>query len=238
MNHSATRDLLIWVWALVLLCGVASAQPRRQGANPDFRGLIDTLEDENEFVVREASEKLIRIGPRVIAPLSERLQREKNCDFQFHAAEVIRRIDPGRPIVKSTLIDVARGNCELSPGMHAALVNMVATSVLIEQLKGGIPLVARWLGEDDRSLRGSAAIAFDGLAELIERKGLPRARTKEIIAASKAAIPMLAKALDDDYQIVRCRSYAALHRMQRSSYKDLSAEATRALREVTDRCIK
>jgi HEAT repeat protein len=231
IKRRANRLVLISVWVTALLCGNAFAQPRQTDR---INTLIKTLEDQNEFVVLDASRKLIRIGPRVIPPLIQSLKQNKNCDFQFYAVEVIRKVDPTREIVKPTLIDVARGNCELSPGTHAALVHHSAISVLIEQIRGGIPLVAGWLGDED--IRTSAAIAFDGLASLIQQRRLPRTRTKEMIGATKAAIPMLRKVVDDADKTARCRAYAALWRMQRSGYRELSVPAGRALEGITDRC--
>jgi HEAT repeat protein len=236
MAKTARRLLVCCVLVFLAFGALASAQRRRQVQQADIRGLINKLEDENEFVAKDASKKLIKIGPTVIAPLIERLKKKKNCDFQFYAAEVIRKIDPRRAIVKSTLVDVARGNCELSEGMHAAIVYFNAASVLVEKIKGGIPLVAQWLADDDVYIRNKAAFAFWGLAELIQQKRLAKTRTKEIISATRAVIPMLAKTLDDEDRIIRCRSYVALWRMQRSGYHELRAEATRALQGITDRC--
>jgi hypothetical protein len=231
------RSLLVCACLLLIGCGeLVSAQPRQPISQAKIRDLINELENPNEFIVLDASKKLIRIGARVIPPVMERMKQNKNCDFQYYAADLIRQIDPRQEIVKSTLINVARFDCIAAPGMHSALVNVIATSLLVEKVKGGIPLVAQWLRGDDESLRGSAAIAFDSLAELIQKKRLVRARSQEIISATRAAIPMLAKALDDEDKIVRCRSYAALWRMQQSGYKYLRADANRALQGITDRC--
>lgn len=232
----AARILFVCA-CLLLLVITASAQSRRQTSESEISGLINTLEAEHEFAVLEASRKLVKLGPGVITPLIERLKQNKNCNFQFYAAETIRKIDPSRELVKSTLIDVARGNCAISPNMHAGLVFFSATSALIQKVRGGIPLVAQWLSDEDKSIRPQAAIAFDSIAELIQQKRLPRARAVEIIDETSAAIPMLAKALSDEEQVVRCRSYAALWRMQQSGYRKLSSAAGRALEGVPDRCL-
>ena len=218
-----------------------------QVRNLDIPTLINKLDDDREYDTKFASTRLIKLGRRVIAPIITSLKERDGCNFKLNAAEVIRKIDPKQAIVKETLLDVATYRCghKLSGTMsdkHAFILNTLAAGILVQEVDGGIPLVAEFFGNRDESLRFNAAFAFLGLAERMDSKqpewATPKPLKPEMINAMKAAIPALVKALDDKDELVRCRTYAALWRMQRSVHKELAIEAAQVLEGVADRCPK
>src|SRR5688572_17606388 len=239
----AHRWLAFSILLFLVFAGSYSAQVRR----PDIPTLINKLDDKTEYDTKFASTRLIKLGRRVMAPIITSLKERDGCNFKLNAAEVIRKIDPKQEIVKTALYEVATYKCghKLSGTLsdkHDFILNVHAASILVAEVDGGISLVAEFFSNEDDSLRFNAAFAFLGLAERMDSKqpewATPKPLKPEMINAMKAAIPVLVKALDDKDEIVRCRTYAALWRMQRSVHKELGIEAYRVLEGVADRCPK
>jgi HEAT repeat protein len=238
MHH---RGLALSILLILAFAGPYNAQVR----SLNIPTLINKLSDEREFDTKFASTRLIKLGRRVIPPVVSSLKQRDGCNFKVNAAEVIRKIDPKQEIVKTTLLEVATYKCghKLAGTLtdkHSFLLNINAARILVEEVDGGIPLVADFFRDKDDSLRSSAASAFLALAERMDSKqpewATPRPLKPVIVSAMKVAVPILVKALDDEEEFVRCRTYAALWRMQRSVHKELAVEATRVLKGMADRC--
>lgn len=229
---------LIALSFMLLLAGFGAmslAQDKQTSANADIHGLISKLEDKNEKVVMVAAQALINIGPSLIPSLTEGLKQNKGCQFQFVASGIISQLDRKQESVNSSLIDVARGKCKGS-SRSTLILRRQAAFVLIGKIEG-IPLVAEWLKDEDTFMRRSAAFAFDELTEIIERNQQDKADMKpEVISATKAAIPVLVKALADKDEVVRCMSYEALEQMLRSNYDELRVETNRMMQGIKVRC--
>lgn len=228
---------------LLMAFGTAStAQERRKTKKSDIATLINKLDDEREFDTKEASNALIKIGTSVIPPLIESLKRKKGCEFQFFAAEVIRKLDPKQEIVKSTLFDVARGKCEYRYPPEKYLPDANLGSVLcmfnaassLAEMEEGIPLVTELLKGDGIT---SASYGFARIVEMLERNKQNKTPVKpEIISQVKAAIPLLVKALDVELRKLRCDFYGILEYLQNSDYEELRVETNRAMQGITVRC--
>lgn len=244
MKIKNAYSCVAWSFILFLAFGtISTAQERRKTKKTDIPTLINKLEDEREFDTKEASNALIKIGTKVILPLIESLKRKKGCEFQFHAAEVIRKLDPKQEIVKSTLFDVARGRCEYryppekylpDANLGSVLSMFYAATILATEIEGGIPLVTELLKGNGIV---SAAYAFVRLMEMLENKRQDKIPVKqEVINDIKAAIPMLVKALDIKREKLRCDFYDILEYLKKSGYEELSVEANRAMQGITVRC--
>lgn len=239
MRQRGNHLLFISIWVMALLCGVGSAQPRRTDR---ITALINALNDKREFDTQAASGELIKIGPRVLPRLISSLKIRTGCNFKVNAARVVLKLDPQQPSVKSALFDVATFECKhsLSGTMadkHEFILNIEAADILAREVDGGIPLVAQMLSNLNKSIRRNAAMAFLTLAESMERAAQENATVAEgKVVATRAVIPILVKALEDDDKFIQCRTYAALRKMERSAPEELRVEAARALEGVADRC--
>lgn len=223
---------------------IAAQEDRRKDGAEDIPTLIKKLASEDEYVSGSAADALIKTGPSVIVPLIESLKQTKFCDFQFLAAEVIRKIDNNQPIVKSVLFDVAGGKCEYrySPEKYLPNANFAsiisqwfAASVLATEFEGGITLVTELLKTETGIY--SAAFAFAQLVALIEKNKLEKIAIKpEMISEIKAAIPSLVKMLDIENRKLRCDFYDIIQALQKSDYEELRVEANRAMEGKTVNC--
>ena len=223
---------------------ITAQETIRKDKADDIPTLINKLASEDEYVSKSAADALIKIGPGVIAPLIEGLKQTKFCDFQFSAAEVIRKIDKKQPIVKSVLFDVAGGKCEyryppekyLPDANFGSIISQwFAATVLATEIEGGITLVTELLKNDNGIY--SAAYAFAQLIELIERSKQEKIKVKpEMISEIKASIPMLVKMLDIERQKLRCDFYDIIQALQKSDYEELRVEANRAMEGKTVNC--
>ena len=223
---------------------IVAQEASQKGKADDIPTLIKKLADENEYVSKSAAEALIKIGPSVIAPLSESLTQTKYCDFQFAAAEVIRKIDKKQEIVKSILLDVAGGKCGyryppekyLPDANFSSVVSQwFAAAVLATEIDGGITLVTELL--NDGTGIYSASFAFARLMEMIEKNRLEKIEIKpEMISEIKAAIPILVKALDIENKKLRCDFYDIIQGLQKSGFEQLRVEANRVMQGKTVDC--
>jgi hypothetical protein len=223
---------------------IAAQEAVRKDKADDIPTLINKLASEDESVSTSAADALIKIGPSVIAPLTERLKQTKYCDFQFSAIQVIRKIDKDQPLVKTILYDVAAGKCEYrySPEKYLPDANFssiisqwFAASVLATEIEGGITLVTELLKYGTGIY--SASFAFARLVEMIEKNNVEKIAIKpEMISEIKAAIPMLVKMLDIEHRKLRCDFYDIIQALQKSSYEELRVEANRAMQGKTVNC--
>lgn len=223
---------------------IAAQEDSRKGGADDVPTLIKKLASEDEYVSSSAADALIKTGPSVIAPLIESLKQTKFCDFQFTAAEVVRRIDKNQAIVKSVLFDVAGGKCGyryppekyLPDANFASIISQwFAASVLATEIEGGITLVTELLKTGTGIY--SAAFAFAQLVVLIEKNNVEKIAIKpEMINEIKAAIPSLVKMLDIERQKLRCDFYDIIQALQNSGYEELRVEANRAMQGKTVNC--
>jgi hypothetical protein len=182
------------------LAGNAAARPCLATAQiPKF---IEQLAGKDEAYVEFASAALIKIGPDVIAPLTEKMSQTKFCDFQFSAAKVILKVDKNHAILKPTLFDLARGKCEyrLSPEKYlpdanfgGVIAQFNAAELLVSEIEGGFQLLPE-LKDDGGSALISSLYAFRYIIPTIGKQNKADVKP-EVIGALKAAIPMLANRL-------------------------------------------
>ena len=203
---------------------------------------IRNLEDKSESVAEAASKELVKLGPRVIAPLIESLKQNRLCEFQFLVAKTILKIDKTQPILKTTLYDIASGKCDYrySPEKYLPDANFGAiisqfnsAELLATEIDGGASLLPKLMGDGGGVV--SALYGFRGIAISLGTKKKTDVKP-ELIDALKAAIPALVKALEVSDDRIRCDYYDVLRWMQGSDFEDLRAEATQALQGQTVPC--
>jgi ABC-type antimicrobial peptide transport system permease subunit len=225
---------------------IAAQEASQKGKADEIPMLISKLASEDENTSSSAADALIKIGPGVIASLIESLKQTKYCDYQFLAVEVIRKIDNKQAIIKPVLFDVAGGKCEYryppekylpDANFGSVISQWYAAAVLATEIEGGITLVTELLKTEAGIY--SAAYAFAQLVVMMERNRLEKIELKpEIISEIKAAIPMLVKKLDIEYERLRCDFDDIIQALQKSGYKELRLEANRALEGKKVNCPK
>lgn len=241
MKRRANRLLLISVCLLVPLSGTGFAQPRRTDR---ISVLINGLNDKREYEFQQASEELIKMGPRVLPRLISSLKTRNGCSLKLNAARVVLKLDPQQPSVKSALFDVATYKCKHSLSGTLAdsqvyILNTIAATVLAEEVNDGVPLVVQMFSDKSPYVRENAARGLFAFARAMEEAAKEnRAVSETRIAAFKAALPLLVKALSDQDELVRCSTFTVLSHINKTAPKELQVEAARTLQDVEVRCHK
>lgn len=239
MKQAVTRLLFISFGVLVVFCGNALGSTQK----PDRIGrLINELNDKREYELQEASEELIKMGPRVLPRLISSLKTRNGCSLKLNAARVVLRLDPQQPSVKSALFDVATYKCKHSLSGTLAdsqvyILNTVAAMVLAEEVEDGLPLVVKLFDHESEYVRDNAARGLGVFARAMkEAANENRAISEKRIAAFKTALPLMVKALHNQNETVRCVTFFVLSSLQKSSPRELQVEAERALQGLEVRC--
>jgi hypothetical protein len=226
-----------------MLAGNAAQKPCLAAAQ--IPKLIEQLSGKNDSEVEFAAAALVKIGPDVVPPLVESMKLTKFCDFQFEAAKVIIKVDKNHATLKPALFDIASGKCEYrySPDKYlpdanvgGVIAQFFAAELLVSEIDGGIYLLPE-LKKDDGAASISALYAFKSVIMKFGNKNKADVKP-EIIAALKATIPMLVKAVEKYDGRTRCDFYDVLRWMRDSGFEELRAEANRALEGKTVNCPK
>ena len=93
---------------LVMLADGAAAQSSTDTSTVQ---LVEQLGSANEQAIKSAVDGLLRQGPQVIPALVDALDKRKDCQMQFVASGVLRRIDPAHKRIETSLANLARGVC-------------------------------------------------------------------------------------------------------------------------------
>ena len=184
----------------------------------------------------EAAAELERIGPAVAPALVETLKTHAGCQSQWMASGVLSRLKLEAALVESTLLDMARGDCQVSTIAELRLPQDAAFAV-IDRARG-ISLMTELLRGKDPFARQRAALALDELtARLAADHVRTIAATPEIVAATEAALPRLRDVAVSKAPVeIRCPSYDALDRVRRLPIDTLRARATKLLDGVVVDC--
>lgn len=190
--------------------------------------LINKLAGENDTARILAANALVKVGAKAIAPLIESLKRNKHCESQMLATEAIRKIDSRQEIIKTSLFEIAGGNCGVlhlhDTGAFFAMVG--AATILAKEIEGGIPLVTKLLKEKGGMI--TAIYAFSDLLDSVSNNKKSEIKP-EIIRDLKAAIPILVEGLENNDEKLRCGYFHILQMIQKSGFEELETEANRAL---------
>lgn len=208
-------------------------------SQPDIAALIEQLGDDEEKVAFRAVDELLEAGQPAVAPLRELLKKEKACRPRVLAAGTLLSLAPDSEIIVPNMLSVLKDGCYLFSPRKDMTVRQQAALVLAN-LPAGVGELAGLL--KDKSLSGrferrSAVYAFDELTEKIEGvRPDSIALTPEMLAAIKAAMPLLVMAIDDKDETVRCVAYESLDQLRESRHKELRDEASRLMQGTEARC--
>jgi HEAT repeat protein len=194
---------------------------------PNTQQLIDQLGSKNEQSMMAAVEALTRQGPQVVPAIVEALDRRRECQVQFVASGVLRRIDPAHNRIEPALATLARGECGGGSAQDFSLKQQAAFA--LSYTASGLALLTDMVPHKDVLTRRRVAFAFEDLAEKMN------ARTEEFRPPSTLtgpvahALPKLAPFLDDRDERVRCVTLEAMEQAIASSYPAVAAAAKGAL---------
>lgn len=225
--------------AAAILLGGAAALAAQAPATVDagrVHDLLVLIESADRSAALDAAAELERIGPSIAPALVESLKTHPGCQPQWVASGLLARLKLEAALVESTLLEIARGTCQVSTGADLRLPQDAALAV-IDRVRG-ISLMTELLRGSDDFARRRAAFAF---AELTERllPDHPRAiaATPEIVAATEAALPRLRDVATSKASVeIRCLSFAALDQARRLPIDPLRTRATKLLSGVSVAC--
>ena len=230
------RQYLGTIVIVVLALTVAgSAQDQPASSPPDVPLLLKQLEDTDPRVVFAAASQLTRLGSSIAPALVDALRDRHGCRLQWVASGILRRLELEHRLVYATLLDIAKGKCE-GNSRDDLILRREAAFAVIGKVEG-IPTIAAMLTDKDLFVRRTAAFAFDDLTERLQGRPPQVEPTREIVEATKSALPLLLQAaLGDRDEVVRCMSYESLDQARQSRHEPLRTEAARLLEGKTVSC--
>jgi HEAT repeat protein len=235
INQTRTMHSLSFI--MIALSATGLAQQPGAGSIATVATLVHQLEDKNEQVVGEAARELTKRGRSVAPALVVALHERRGCQMQWVASGILDldELDLEPQLVTTTLMNMAKGNCGSRSETDRLLQRQAALAV-VSRVEA-IPVMARMLSDRDVFIRRSAAFAFDELTERLQGRPPEIEATKEMLDATRNALPFLLEAaMHDQDEIVHCMSYESLDQARRSTHDALRADAVTLLEGKTFPC--
>jgi HEAT repeat protein len=185
--------------------------------------LIDQLASKNEQTMMTAYEALLKQGAQVLPALVEALDKRKECQMQFVASGVIRKIDPSHTRIEPALAVLARGEC--SGNSEQDFVLKQESAFALSYTPSGINLLIDMVPHKDVLTRRRVAFAFEDLTEKIELTAQEFKTVETLVEPTARALPKLTPFLTDGDERVRCVTLEALEQARDSRHPALSAAA-------------
>jgi len=207
---------------LALLASVFGAN--RLGAQtPSVQQLIDQLASKNEQTMMTAYEALLKQGAQVLPALVETLDKRRECQVQFVASGVIRKIEPNHSRIEPALAVLARGEC--SGNSEQDFVLRQESAFALSYTPSGITLLGDMVPHKDVLTRRRVAFAFEDLTEKIELTADEFKAVATLVEPTAQALPKLAPFLSDGDERVRCVTLEALEQARDSRHAAISGAA-------------
>jgi HEAT repeat protein len=208
--------------ALVFLASVFGVS--RLGAQtPSVQQLIEQLAGKNEQTMMTAYEALLKQGAQVLPALVEALDKRKECQMQFVASGVIRKIEPSHNRIEPALAVLARGECSGNSEQDFVLQQQAAFA--LSYSPSGITLLTDMVPHTDVTTRRRVAFAFEDLTENIELTAEEFKAVATLVEPTAQALPKLAPFLSDGDERVRCVALEALEQARDSRHAAISGAA-------------
>jgi hypothetical protein len=207
---------LLLVWTSVPPAVRAQSQPAS-----GTQELINQLVDRDEQKVLAAVDGLMRQGPQVIPALIDALDKRQECQMQFVASAVIRKIEPDHSRIEAALAKLARGEC--AGTSQQDVVFKQDSAFALSYTVSGLALLIEMVPHKDLLTRRRVAFAFEDLTEkmnsTIEEFRPPAA----IVEPTAQALPKLAPFLADRDEVLRCVTLEALQQASESKHASIAA---------------
>jgi hypothetical protein len=185
--------------------------------------LIEQLGDKNERIIKTAVETLTKHGPQVVPALVDALDTRKECQMQFVASGVLRRIEPAHPRIETALATLARGDC--SGNSKQDFIFKQEAAFALNRSVSGLALLTDMVPHKDLLTRRRVAFALEDLTEKIDSP-IERLRpSAALIDVAAQTLPKLAPFLTDADEMLRCVTLEALQQASASSHSSIAAAA-------------
>ena len=229
LTHVAGAVCLFMVTASWVAVRVAQAQ-----TSPPTADLVNQLGDKNEQRMMVAVEALMKQGPQAIPALIEALDKRQECQMQFVASGVLRKIEPGHARIEPTLARLARGEC--SGGSQQDFVLKQDSAFALSVTPSGIALLVEMVSHKDTLTRRRVAFAFEDLTEKIESttEGLTLPAT--LVQPIAQGLPKLATFLDERDEVLRCVTFEAMQQASASRHPQIASAGKSVLAGKTINC--
>jgi hypothetical protein len=203
------------------------------------RDLINQLGEKDRDRVMEAADTLVKQGSSVIPVLVEALDRRPECQMQFVASGVLRRIEPQHSRVEATLAKLARGEC--SGWTQEDVILKQDAAFALADTASGLKLLVEMISHKDLLTRRRVAFTFEDLTEKIEYSaeglGLSAQVLDKIVPLIAETLPRLSPFLSERDEVLRCVTLEALQQASESRHASVAAagRATLAGKKVNCR---
>jgi hypothetical protein len=226
--------VLTLVTTALLLAGGGTGIPGGTAASPGTQQLIDQLGSANEQTMRTAVEALVRQGQHVVPALVDALDRRKECQMQFVASGVLRKIEPSNSRIETALATLARGECSGSSARDFVLKQQAAFA--LSHTVSGLGLLTNMVPDEDVLTRRRVAFAFEDLTEKLSSTAEAFRLPASLEEPTADTLLKLAPFLDDPDEPVRCVTLEAMEQASRSGHGPLAAAGKRMLAGKTVTC--
>jgi len=213
--------LALGVWGSFLCVNRLGAQTQ------SVQQLIDQLASKNEQVMMSAYEALLKQGAQVLPALFEALDKRKECQMQFVASGVIRKIEPTNSRIEPALAVLARGECSGNSEQDFVLKQQAAFA--LSYSPSGITALTDMVPHKDVTTRRRVAFAFEDLTEKLDSPTEEFRASPTLIEPTAQALPKLSPFLSDGDERVRCVTLEAMEQARDSRHPTLAAAAKATL---------
>ena len=142
--------------AYVLVFSVAPTVGAQNATDGSTQRLISQLTQKDEQVVIAAVAALVKQGPQVVPALIEALDKRKECQMQFVASAVLRRIEPAHDRIETTLARMERNEC--SGGSQQDFVMKQDAAFALSYSVSGLSLLVEMVTHRDLRTRRRVAL--------------------------------------------------------------------------------
>jgi hypothetical protein len=203
-------------------------------ADSNNQQLVEHLASKNEQVIKTAVEALMKQGPAAVPVLVDALDRRKECQVQFVASGVLRRIDPAHSSIETALATLAGGAC--SGDSKQDFIFKQEAAFALSRTVSGLERLTDLVSHRDLATRRRVAFAFEELTEKIDVP-LEQARPPAaLIEPAAGALPKLAPFLADRDDTLRCVTLEAMEQASASRHPSIAAAARGLLAGKNVRC--
>jgi HEAT repeat protein len=204
---------------LAILIGGGAQNP----ADSNIQHLVEQLGSKNEQAIKTAAEALMKQGPEAVPMLVDALDRRKECQMQFVASGVLRRIDPTHSGIETALATLAGGGC--SGNSKQDFIFKQEAAFALSRTVSGLERLADMVSHTDLATRRRVAFAFEDLTEKIDSP-LEQARPPAaLIEPTARALPKLAPFLADRDDMLRCVTLEAMEQASASRHPSIAGAA-------------
>lgn len=191
------------------------------GAALTAQQLIDQLGNRDERVVMAAAEALTKQGTQVVPALIEALDKRNECQMQFVASGVLRRIQPEHSRIETALGTLARGEC--SGGSKQDVVLKQQAAFALSHTVSGLSLLTDMVPHKDLLTRRRVAFAFEDLTEKLDSTIEEFRPPAALVEPTAQALPKLAPFLVDRDEMLRCVTLEAMEQASASRHASIAA---------------